>query len=228
VNESPPLLVVAHGTASALGSSTTAALVEAIAAARRSVPVSLCFLDVATPRLPEALMALPGPAVLVPLLLSTGYHVQTDIPAAVTGRADVRVARHLGPHPLLTEALMDRLPTGADEVVLVGSGSSRPEAAGELAGAAALLGNRLGRSVQVLTMADDLRARLAQLAPVRVATYLLAEGRFVDMLREAASGLAAVADPIGVHPALVELVWTRYDEMLDSALDGTGRAGRVG
>jgi sirohydrochlorin ferrochelatase len=182
--------------------------------------------------LPEALTALPGPTVLVPLLLSTGYHVQTDIPAAVAGRADVRIARHLGPHPLLTDALMDRLPSGPADVVLVGSGSSRPEAAGELAAAAALLGDRLGRAVPVLTMGDDLRARLSQLAPVRVATYLLAEGRFVDVLRDAATDLAAVADPIGVHPALVELVWTRYDEVLgnarEGALDGTGPAGLVG
>jgi sirohydrochlorin ferrochelatase len=35
--------------------------------------------------------------------------------------------------------------------------------------------------------------------------------------------VATVAEPIGVHPALVELVWSRYDE----ALDDTGRPGTV-
>jgi sirohydrochlorin ferrochelatase len=46
---------------------------------------------------------------------------------------------------------------------------------------------------------------------VRVATYLLAEGQFVTSLHEAASGLGTVAPPLGVHPALVRLVWERYD-----------------
>jgi sirohydrochlorin ferrochelatase len=223
MSQLPRLLVVAHGTASAAGSATTSALVDAIKAARPSVPVSLCFLDVAAPRLADALSALPEPLVLVPLLLSTGYHVQTDIPAAVAGRSDVRIARHLGPHPLLIDALVDRLPGGDGDVVLVASGSSRPEAADELGTTARLLAERLGRPVQVLTMADDLHSRLAAHGPARVATYLLAEGRFVDLLRDAAGDVATVAEPIGVHPALVELVWSRYDE----ALDDTGRPGTV-
>jgi sirohydrochlorin ferrochelatase len=217
--------MVAHGTASPAGSSTTAAVAAAVAAARPSVALSLCFLDVATPRLPDALAELPGPVIVVPLLLTTGYHVQSDIPACVAGRPDVLVARHLGPHPLLIDALVDRLPDGPGGVALVASGSSRPEASDELAAVAALLGDRIGQHVPVLTMADDLRARLGSLpAPRRVATYLLAEGRFVDALRSSAAGLAGVADPIGVHPALVELVWLRYDEALCAA----GRDGPVG
>jgi sirohydrochlorin ferrochelatase len=214
----PRLLLVAHGTASRVGTTTTGALVEAVQAARPTVAVSICFLDVTDPRLHVALVGLPGPVVLVPLLLSTGYHVQDDIPAAVANRPDVRLARHLGPHPLLTDALVDRLPAGDGTVVLVGTGSSRPEAMPELAEAGALLADRVGQPVTVLTMADELRARLGELPPPRrVATYLLAEGRFVDLLCGAASGIAAVAAPLGAHPALVRLVWTRYDE----AVDGT-------
>ena len=65
------------------------------------------------------------------------------------------------------------------------------------------------------TMADDLHARLAAMRPpLDVATYLLAEGQFVTTLRTAAAGLAPVAEPLGVHPALVQLVWTRYDEVV--------------
>jgi sirohydrochlorin ferrochelatase len=63
-------------------------------------------------------------------------------------------------------------------------------------------------------MGDDLPAALTPLAPVRVATYLLAEGQFVDTLRAAAAGLGTVAEPLGPHPAVVELVWRRYDELL--------------
>jgi sirohydrochlorin ferrochelatase len=142
--------------------------------------------------------------------------VQTDIPAAVAASPEVRIARHLGPHPLLVDALVDRLgAVGVDDsVLLVGAGSSRPDAADELAATARLLGVRLDRHVPVSTLGDDVRSRLEALPqPARVSTYLLAEGQFVTTLRAAADELAQVAEPIGVHPALVELVWLRYDEV---------------
>jgi sirohydrochlorin ferrochelatase len=208
------LVLVAHGTASAAGSATTRRLAGAIAAARPKVPVELAFLDVVGPRLGDVLT--DEPSVVVPLLLSTGYHVQTDIPAIVAPHARTRVTAHLGPHPLVVRALAERLAaarTGPPETtVLVGAGSSRPEAHAELGEAAALLGAQLGRAVPVLTMGDDLRAALRSLpGPVEVATYLLAEGQFVSTLFAAADGIATVAAPLGVHPALVKLVWARYD-----------------
>jgi sirohydrochlorin ferrochelatase len=211
ITHSPRLLVVAHGTASEAGVANTAQVIDAVRVARPDITVDVCFLDVAAPRLADALD--DRPTVVVPLLLSTGYHVQTDIPAIVDGRAHVRVARHLGPHQLLTDALVDRLgdvPAEAD-VALVGAGSSRHEAAVELAEAGRLLAARLARPVRVLTLADELRDELSP-GPVRVATYLLAEGRFVSTLRAALDGIGTAAPPIGVHPALVQLVWARYDE----------------
>jgi sirohydrochlorin ferrochelatase len=216
VSSVPRLLVTAHGTRSATGSATTSALVAAIAAARPDVQVSLCFLDVASPSLADALDALDAPVVVVPLLLSTGYHVQTDIPAIVTGRRDVAVAHHLGPDPLVVEALVDRLGrSDAASTALVGIGSSRAEARVEIDAAAGRLDARLGHHVTVATLDEDVRAVLSDLdAPVQVATYLLAEGRFLDALRTSAAGIATVADPIGVHPALVRLVLSRYDEAL--------------
>jgi sirohydrochlorin ferrochelatase len=76
-----------------------------------------------------------------------------------------------------------------------------------------LLGARLGRAVRVLTLGEDVRSALAAYPqPVRVATYLLADGQFVTSLRQAAAGIATVAEPIGVHPSLVQLVWQRYDD----------------
>jgi sirohydrochlorin ferrochelatase len=213
----PRLLVVAHGTAVAAGTATTGALVAAIAAVRPDVPVSLCYLDVAAPSLPDALAAIAGPTVLVPLLLSTGYHVETDIAAAAAASPEVVVARHLGPDPLLTDALADRLPLPPERgaVALVGTGSSRPGAARERARAGALLAARIGLPVHTLGMGGDVRGALAALPqPLSVAAYLLAPGRFLDLLRGAADGIAPVGEPIGLHPALVDLVWHRYDEAL--------------
>jgi sirohydrochlorin ferrochelatase len=110
------------------------------------------------------------------------------------------------------------LPRGdGGSVALVGAGSSRPEAAAELAAMGDLLGRRLATQVRVLSLAEDVRAGLERLpAPVRVATYLLAEGQFVTSLRAAADGIASVGEPLGVHPSLVELVWRRYDEALET------------
>ena len=218
------LLVVAHGTASAEGSATTARLVEAAAAARPGTPVELCYLDVAVPRLVDALDALDArPTVVVPLLLSTGYHVQTDIPQTVAGRQHVAVARHLGPDPLLVDVLIDRLSPGpAACTVLVGAGSSRSDAAAELTTMAQLLGSRLDCEVTTATVSQDLPATLAELpTPLRIATYLLADGEFFSTLRAAARGRGAVAAPLGVHPALVELVWRRYDAVCGDAARGS-------
>jgi sirohydrochlorin ferrochelatase len=212
----PRLLAVAHGTASADGSATTGRLVDAIRTARPGTSVDLCFLDVVAPRLSDVLD--DRPTVVVPLLLSTGYHVQTDIPAAVADYPSVRVARHLGPDPLLVDVLLDRLPgePAGGSVVLVGAGSTRPQAADELVEMAALLGHRVGSAIPALTLGSDVRAELEKLvAPVRIATYLLAEGRFVTSLRAAADGVARVAEPLGVHPALVRLAWQRYDEAIN-------------
>jgi sirohydrochlorin ferrochelatase len=215
------LLIAAHGTKSRAGSATTAALAAAVAVARPDVDVSLCFLDVARPSLADALGVHSGPITVVPLLLSSGFHVLTDIPAVVAGHPEVRVARHLGPDPLVIEAVLDRLaaargPAAVATTLLVGAGSSNPAAAGELRTAASRLAERLGRPVSLVTLGEDVRAALgAAPAPVEVATYLLAEGQFVDTLCAAAAaapGPVTVSDPIGAHPALVALVLARYDE----------------
>ena len=208
------LLIAAHGTRSPAGAATTAALAKAVAAARPDVAVSLCFLDVAEPSLATALDALRGQnVVVVPLLLSAGYHVTSDIPDVVAGRDHLQVARHLGPDPAVIGAVADRLAEAAGDgpVLLAAIASSRSSARGEVDQAAEALGARIGRPVRVLELGSDIPAEVE--APFAVATYLLAEGGFLDDLRVRVAGRGVVADPIGVHPALVELVWTRYDEI---------------
>ncbi len=210
------LLVAAHGTRSADGAATTRALVDAVSAARPAVPVSLCFLDVASPSLPDALDDLAGTdVVVVPLLLSAGYHVHTDIPSIVSGRPAVRVTAHLGPDRLVVSAVASRLrEAGGDpaaSVLLAAIGSTRPAARAEVSAAARLLADELSRPVDVLPLGPDVEAALERRSkPVAVATYLLAEGGFLDALRSAVGSAGVVADPIGVHSALVTLVWARY------------------
>jgi sirohydrochlorin ferrochelatase len=213
----PRLLVAAHGTRSAAGSATTRALTASVAAQRPSVPVSLCFLDVAEPSLSNALDELSGTdVVVVPLLLSAGYHVTADIPSIAAGRTNVRVAAHLGPDPLIIEAVAQRLASvelaRPASTLLAAIESSRSGARDEVGIAARLLGHRLGRDVSVLPLTGDVGAVVGALdPPVSVATYLLAEGGFLSSLHSAVAGRGVVAAPIGVHRSLVSLIWTRYE-----------------
>ena len=228
------LLIAAHGTRSPQGTDTISAFVDAVARSRSDVPVSLCFLDVSEPSLRDALEATDArPLIVMPLLLSAGYHVSSDIPHVVAGRSDVLVARHLGPDPAIITAVADRLAEArsaerggplparsaqrgdAPNTFLAAVASSRSSARAEVDEAARLLANRLGEPVSVLPLDGDLATTVAGL-PQRsdVAVYLLAEGGFLDALRVAMNGHGVIAEPIGTHHAAVSLVWARYDEAL--------------
>ena len=227
MHDQPVLLIAAHGTASPTGTATTRALLDAVRAAHRELTVELCFLDVARPSLAEVLDTLgPRPTIVVPLQLTAGYHVLTDIPAIVSERASVRVAGHLGPDPLLLRAVADRLTEAvkarppAASIALVGVASSRDSARAEFAAAAGLLAEMLGRRVEALPIDDDLAVRLRDLPrPVGVATYLLAEGTFADAVRQAAAGVARMGLPVGVHPALIQLIINRYATAISDNAD---------
>jgi sirohydrochlorin ferrochelatase len=218
------LLVAAHGTRSEAGTTTIRCLAAAVRAQRPSLRVELGFLDVGQPSVREVLTGDLGPVVVVPALLSSGYHVLTDIPQLVAGQPATRVARHLGPHRLLSDAISDRLSEAragrapADTIALVGTGSSHPDGAADLVAAAADLAQRTSRRVHALSLgAADLADQLVRLvaaAPVEVAAYLLAEGTFFDHLHGTAqsAGVGVVSPVIGAHPAVAALVLQRFDE----------------
>ena len=217
-----PLIAAAHGTRSAAGLATMHRLVELVRESRPGVEIDLCFLDVLEPSLRRRLESADGPAVVVPVLLSAGYHVADDIPSVVSTHGRITVARHLGPHPLITDALTDRLneagASDADLVALVGSPSRHPSAGEDLAAAAADLARALARPVRVLALDDALPDALTALAEssgrVAVAAYLLGEGVFHGTLRAQAAKtpVVAVTAPLGAHPAIARLVLLRYDD----------------
>ncbi|WP_306205736.1 sirohydrochlorin chelatase [Actinoplanes sp. RD1] len=98
----PVLLAVAHGTRSAAGQEQIRALVDRVACRAPDVDVRLAYVDVQQPYVGEAIPR-PG-TVIVPLLLSAGYHVRVDI-ARAAERAGALVAPPLGPDPVLTGLL---------------------------------------------------------------------------------------------------------------------------
>jgi sirohydrochlorin ferrochelatase len=230
----PTLVAVAHGSRDPEALRTAQALLDRIRAVRPGLPVRLGHIELNEPRLGDTLAGLRGDVVLVPLLLSRGYHVKQDIPQALAGAPHLRgvVAGPLGPHPLLAEALHGRLAeagwragAGAARpgVVLAAAGSRDPESARDTARTAALLRRRLG-GIPVVpafatsgpTVTDSVNALLARGRDrIAVASCFAAPGRFATQTSAAAPWLAAA--PLGAHPAMARLVLHRYDQALSAA-----------
>lgn len=216
------LVAAAHGTADPRGIREVHALVREITRQRPGVPVSLGFVDVDVPALPELvarIVAAGKQSVVVPLLLSSGYHVAVDV-AGVAARwpGSVSGAAALGPHPLLVDVLVDRLGDlrRVDRVVLAAAGSSDARALLDCSTTAALLSARLDRPVSVSYVSgagERLGPVLARTAGrVAVATYLLAPGFFADRVRKLARDAVSCSAPLGADPRIAALALQRYDE----------------
>ncbi|GAA3161779.1 sirohydrochlorin chelatase [Nonomuraea roseoviolacea] len=219
----PRLVLAAHGTRSAAGERTLAELADVIRRQRPGHRVDLAHLEISRPLLRDVLPAVPGPVVVLPLLLAGGYHVRVDLPAVLAAhRPDALMAAPLGPHGLLTSALARRLGRAGlrrtDAVILGAAGSSDPSALADVRAAAHRLAVRLGRPVTAAfasagtpTLAEALeRVRSGPARRVAVASYVLAPGFFHGRLL--AAGADLVTDPLGADPDVASLVWNRYDE----------------
>ncbi|MGI8331591.1 sirohydrochlorin chelatase [Actinomadura scrupuli] len=221
----PALLAVAHGTRDAAGPRTVRALLDRVRVLRPGLEVTEAYAEIAGPLLEDAMAAVNGPVVAVPLMLARGYHALVDIPGRLErtpGGEHALTARPLGPHSLLGAALVDRLADGrdADAVVLGAAGSADPAGVADVRVAARLLARRLGRPVSyglvaaggpsLAAVVEELRGRGAR--HVAVASYLLAPGLFHDRMR--AAGADHVSGPIGAHDAVARLILRRYDEAL--------------
>ena len=151
----PALLAISHGTSSPAGQAAVAALVEAVARGLPDVTVRLGHVDVQQPDVAASLDAIPEgtPVVIVPLLLSAGYHVRVDLRQQSAGRDGVVIAPALGPDPRLVDVLLARLtplaPAPDDEIVLAVAGSSDDRANEDCREIGRMLGARLGRDVGV-------------------------------------------------------------------------------
>ena len=213
------LVGVAHGSRDAAAQATVEALLDEVRARRPDLDVRVAYVQNAAPDVPAVLAATGPGAVVVPLLLSRGYHLAVDIGRAAAAAGAV-VAAPLGPDAALAAALDGRLaeaaaPTKAP-VVLAAAGSSDPDAVADVEAQARLLAARRGAPVvagyataQSPTVHEAVTALLAEHAgPVAVAPYLLAPGHFATVIGRTAA--TWVARPIGVHPAIVDLVVERY------------------
>ena len=228
----PRLVTVAHGTRRA-GGNETARRLTAAAAERLGVPATAAYVELSEPLLADVVARLDGPAAVVPLLLSTGFHVRQDLPQACAGApagVPVALGRPLGPDPLLARAQVDRLVEAGAEpgapLVMVAAGSTDLRAWRDLRGATRLLGQVWGGRVRLTTLSGYGRRPEEVVRPGdAVSPYLLSPGLFSRKVREMAeaAGARSCADVLGEHPLVVDLVVERARALLGEAGSQPGR-----
>ncbi|WP_129666980.1 sirohydrochlorin chelatase [Phytoactinopolyspora endophytica] len=228
------LIAAAHGTRDPEGPVVLEELLDEVRLRAPGVDVRIAYVDVIGPMLDEVLAEVGGAPVVVPMFLASGYHVRVDVPDAVeTTGGTARVTPALGPDDAVVSAVADRLREVSarngglpDAVVLAAAGSSDDAALGEVEVAAAKLAELLDRDVvagyittATPTVEEAVESlRVAGHERVGVATYLLAPGLFLRRLDGV--GADVVAPPIGVHPAVVDLVVNRYREAVHASVPG--------
>jgi sirohydrochlorin cobaltochelatase len=236
-----PLLIAGHGTADADGAEEFRRFVRRVGA-RLDAPVAGGFIELSPPPLADAVAGLVrGGArrlAAVPLMLVAAGHAKGDIPAALArerarhpGLA-VAYGRPLGPHPTVLALLRERLAaTAADgdtTVLLVGRGSTDPDANAEVAKTARLLAETTAVSdveyAFVSLAPPGVRAgldRCARLGARRIVVlpYFLFTGvlpRRVAAQARAWTGpsIVDIAGFVGDCDPLADLVVARYHEAL--------------
>lgn len=229
VDQLPALVAISHGTSSAHGQVAVAALVDAVASLRPDLAVAGGFVDVQQPDVAAVLGTLDGgdPAIIVPLLLSAGYHVHVDLQrASAASHRSIAVSAALGPDERLIDVLVKRLGEvgylAGDVVVLAAAGSSDSRAVEDCRRVGRMLAARLRTPVSIgfisaasprLSEAIERARSEHPSARIVVSSYLIAPGYFHSLARDTAADL--VADPLLVPlepppPALAELVLERY------------------
>ncbi|WP_395242883.1 sirohydrochlorin chelatase [Agromyces sp. MMS24-K17] len=236
------LLAVTHGPPSPANRAAVIQLVDAVATARPDLDVSISFVD-SHPR--DAIKALgehlvePG-AVLVPLVLSAGFHVRTGLNQGLdrVNGSGVVLAGELGPDERLVEELARRVEdlglVDTDVVVLAAAGSNDPRVSRECFETGRRLAVRLGRPVTVgfvasavprLHDAIDMVRDVHPGSRIVIGAYMLAPGVFYDQAAAAGGDVIArpLLEPDATAPAaIVDLILDRYASALES-MEGSRR-----
>ncbi|MGH3715839.1 MAG: sirohydrochlorin chelatase [Micromonosporaceae bacterium] len=245
----PALLLVGHGTRDDAGAEEfrdfTVRLGKRLA--ERDVAVGGGFIELSAPPLADAVAELVADGhrrfAAVPLMLVAAGHAKGDIPGALAREKQrhpeitLRYGRPLGPHPTLLALLTERLLSAAGDtplaqvtVLLVGRGSTDPDANAEVAKVARLLAETTGVAVEYgfISLAEPgVPAALDRCAAlgardVVVLPYFLFAGVLPDRVTAQATGWAAAHPEVtvgcgavlGDTDRLADLVIERYDEAL--------------
>ncbi|MFE7854712.1 sirohydrochlorin chelatase [Streptomyces sp. NPDC057403] len=246
----PALLIAGHGTRDEAGAEAFRDFVRELGRRHPELPVAGGFIELSPPPLGDAVTDLVERGVrrfaAVPLMLVSAGHAKGDIPAALSREKErhpgisYTYGRPLGPHPALLSVLERRLdealggPGSPEEradvtVLLVGRGSTDPDANAEVHKAARLLWEGRGyagvETAFVSLAAPDVpsgldRCRKLGARRIVVLPYFLFTGILPDRVKEQTGAWTAAhpetevlsAEVIGPEPELLDLVMERYRE----------------
>ncbi|MFG2090164.1 MULTISPECIES: sirohydrochlorin chelatase [unclassified Spirillospora] len=243
---SPTLVLAVPGPARQAGTEIAAELARLVEIEHTGQPAHIAHLEGDEANLHAVLAGLRQEedrlaAVVVPLSTGPDPALDAAVHAAVTA-APVRVvaAEPLGPHPLIAEALHDRLAdaglaradrirlmtmvTAASGVIVATPGDATAVRQAEVTGV--LLASRLAAPVFTASLNDEAsvkaaaeQLRAAGATSIAVAPHLIGAEPEGALVAPAASIVgAAYSAPLGAHPALARLAALRYVEALSLAL----------
>jgi cobalt/nickel transport system ATP-binding protein len=240
----PALLLIGHGSRSAAGVDQYWMLADVVRRSRPRLTMGCGFIELARPNLDDSIDDLAERGVTsviaVPLVLLGAGHLKSDGPAALSrGRTrhpavDFTYARDLGIHPAVLAVAEDRVRAargGADDraIVLVGRGSSDPDANADLYKVGRLLDASRGLGIvepafvslarPSVTDALD-RCRRLGASRIAVVPYFLFTGLLVDRIERQARAWAerhpdvevVVGSELGPDERVGRLVLERFDE----------------
>lgn len=204
------LLIVGHGSRNASANEEFERLVDSCRAAFPSMQVAHGYVELAEPSLPDAIAALAPSCdrvVVLPLFLFAAGHVKNDLPLALDKarrlfpKTDFVAAQSLGVHPEMVKVVSQRAESASSEhaisdktaVLVVGRGSSDPDAnsefcklvrlAGEGAGALWVVPCFIGITKPLVADALDMVAR-SRPDRIVVVPYFLFAGRLIQKVNE--------------------------------------------
>jgi cobalt/nickel transport system ATP-binding protein len=253
----PCLFVVAHGSRSEAGVAEVWRFLDVLRSEAPERHIALGFIELAQPDLDTAIdkVVADGAAdvVAVPLVLLGAGHAKNDGPAALDRARSrhegvrFRYATPLGVHPLVLEVAEERIRDAVAAagdvdpatvgVIVVGRGSSDPDANSDLAKVARLLQDSRGLDIvepAFISLAPPSVAaaleRCRRLGATTIVTvpYFLFTGILVDRIAEEARAWArqhpelqvVAGEHLGADPRIARLVLERHAE----AVDGTSQA----
>ncbi|MCX5344371.1 sirohydrochlorin chelatase [Streptomyces atratus] len=248
----PALLIAGHGTRDEGGAAAFRDFVTELGKRHPGLPVAGGFIELSPPPLGDAVTELVERGVkrfaAVPLMLVSAGHAKGDIPAALAREKErhpgisYTYGRPLGPHPALLKVLERRVDavlgdTDRSEVtvLLVGRGSTDPDANSEVYKAARLFWEGRGyagvETAFVSLAAPDVPSgldRCVKLGAGRIVVlpYFLFTGILPDRVRHQTEEWAAAhpgfdvrsAEVIGAAEELYDLVMERYREAVKGDL----------
>jgi sirohydrochlorin cobaltochelatase len=245
------VLLIGHGSREPASNAEFEAVASAYRRARPQLRVQTAYVELARPLLAEALAACAAEAAritVVPIFLFAAGHVKNDLPLAIAEarraypRCQISAAPALGVHPALADLAFQRaslcLPEAPETraktlVLVVGRGSSDPDANGDFCKISRLIGEGRGLMQVVPTFigitqprVEDSLELVARMRPDRlvVLPYLLFAGRLIARLQTQIDAFIArypwVHTELAPHLGIDERLLALIDERVEQARSG--------